>query len=414
MKLIIYGVGKKLSGVIDRLKIDDILCFADKNYKEYENGIYGKIVIGPGDIYLYNYELILVTSDKFFEEISVELVLKHAIPINRIMSAGYFIGDYPRAYIAKTMSQIYNGVLRYSQKKYDFPIAQKYYVSYLEDKLKSLGVEILSNDELNEAYYKDRTITVIKGLPWRMEIPDDILQIYVVSHRDYAELNDSNYHTLWVGNKFSENKFFSKLNNINEYNPLINECTALYSIWKHDKKSDYIGLNHYRRFFRSVINQGLPIQKWEALLIMKQCDVIVAPANIYSVSIKEQLAENLNVEAYNAGVNALYKVFGKKSEKEKQILHQFMEENVMYPYGMFIMRRELVDEYCKWLFPILFEMIDHVTIKEEWDAYSKRIIGFIAERLFTVWLLLTEYRIEELPVILTDDTGPYGLGISKK
>ena len=81
----------------------------------------------------------------------------------------------------------------------------------------------------------------------------------------------------------------------------------------------------------------------------------------------------------------------------------------MYPYQMFIMRRELVDEYCSWLFPILFELIERVKIKDDWDAYSKRIMGFIAERLFTVWLMLTEYRIEELPVIKTDDLGPYGL-----
>ena len=411
MKYIVYGVGQKLSSIIGGLKSDDILCFADKRYREYADGICGKNVISLEDISLYNYDLILVTSNKFIDEISSELVLKYAVPINRIISASYFLGMYPKEYKARTMSQMYGEILRYSQKKYNSSIAQKYYLSHLENELKILGAEILSPDETKEQYYKKINVAVIRGVLWRMEIPDDILQIYVVSHKNYAELSDSNYQTLWVGNKFSENKYFSKLNNLNEYNPLINECTALYSIWKHDKKSDYIGFNHYRRFFESVINQGLPIQKWEVFLIMKQCDVIVAPANIYSVPIKEQLAENLNGEAYNAGVNALYKVFEKKSEKEKQILHQFMEENVMYPYGMFIMRRELVDEYCKWLFPILFEMIGHVTIKEEWDAYSKRIIGFIAERLFTVWLLLTEYRIEELPVILTDDSGPYGLEV---
>ena len=59
-------------------------------------------------------------------------------------------------------------------------------------------------------------------------------------------------------------------------------------------------------------------------------------------------------------------------------------------------------------------MIDRVAIKDDWDMYSKRVIGFWAERMLTVWLLYTGYRIEELPVIVTDDGVPYGLEKEKE
>ena len=53
-------------------------------------------------------------------------------------------------------------------------------------------------------------------------------------------------------------------------------------------------------------------------------------------------------------------------------------------------------------------MIDEVEIDEEWDAYTKRVIGFWAEALFTVWLCITDYTIMELPLHITDNGKPYG------
>ena len=72
------------------------------------------------------------------------------------------------------------------------------------------------------------------------------------------------------------------------------------------------------------------------------------------------------------------------------------------------MSREKLNEYCSWLFPILFVMIRDVQIKEEWDDYSKRVIGFWAERLFTVWLYYSNYTVKTLHILTIGDNTPYG------
>ena len=47
-------------------------------------------------------------------------------------------------------------------------------------------------------------------------------------------------------------------------------------------------------------------------------------------------------------------------------------------------------------------MIDRVDISENWDDYSKRVIGFWAERLLTVWVLLSKVTIKELSILMLE------------
>ena len=59
---------------------------------------------------------------------------------------------------------------------------------------------------------------------------------------------------------------------------------------------------------------------------------------------------------------------------------------------MFISKRELFDEYCKWLFDIIFEFY---TLKSDEiskrDFYQSRAVGFLSERLLNVYV---EWKIE--------------------
>ena len=414
LRLIIYGTGRRLKKYIDRFDIDSIVCFTDRDYEKYADGLYGKRVISPKDICQYDYDFVIVTTDIFFCEISTELVRSYSVPANRILHIDYLIGENKKKLEYEALLRI-----EMMMQKYDhascadvFRDALGHYINVVKQRLNDRGLRYLESYEINGDIFEKGNIVANSGTLWMTENSRSKVTIYVVTHKDYAVLGDPMYQTFGVGDKHDEQIGLNpeyKHDSIEHMNHLINECTALYSIWKHDSDSDYIGLNHYRRFFESAINPGLPVQEWEASIILKNCDVIVPVANVYGNSIMEQLKEYICEDAYYAGVEALYEVFEHRSETERNVLNIFVKENVMYPYQMFIMRRELVDEYCSWLFPILFELIERVKIKDDWDAYSKRIMGFIAERLFTVWLMLTEYRIEELPVIKTDDLGPYGL-----
>lgn len=52
---------------------------------------------------------------------------------------------------------------------------------------------------------------------------------------------------------------------------------------------------------------------------------------------------------------------------------------------MMIMEKELVDQYCSWLFDILFELGKRIDMPEL-SAFQGRYYGRVSEIIFNVWL----------------------------
>ena len=75
-----------------------------------------------------------------------------------------------------------------------------------------------------------------------------------------------------------------------------------------------------------------------------------------------------------------------------------MQGRKIHIYNMFVMSSENASEYCQWLFPILFELEKRIDITQ-YDNYQKRVFGFIAERLFNVWLVHHQLKFCEIPVV---------------
>ena len=95
------------------------------------------------------------------------------------------------------------------------------------------------------------------------------------------------------------------------------------------------------------------------------------------------------------------------SENNKDYLdafNWFSKEKTGYCYNMFIMSREMMDEYCSWLFPILFEL-DKKIDYSRYDSYNTRMIGFVAERLINVWVHKKQLTVKEFPVFSTEEPG---------
>ena len=70
--------------------------------------------------------------------------------------------------------------------------------------------------------------------------------------------------------------------------------------------------------------------------------------------------------------------------------------------NMFIMRKELLDEYCAWLFDILFEVEKRLDISS-YSEYDRRVFGFLGERLLDVWVETNKLQYKEVPVINLED-----------
>ena len=69
---------------------------------------------------------------------------------------------------------------------------------------------------------------------------------------------------------------------------------------------------------------------------------------------------------------------------------------------MFVMKKSYFDEYCTWLFDILFTLEKRIDISS-YDSYEARIFGFLSERLFNVWLERQNLKKVEVPVVFLEN-----------
>ena len=78
-----------------------------------------------------------------------------------------------------------------------------------------------------------------------------------------------------------------------------------------------------------------------------------------------------------------------------------MEQTAGHRFNMFIMRRDLLDHYCTWLFDVLDRAERQINLSE-YDEYNKRVFGFLSERLLDVWVETNHISYTEMPVVFME------------
>ena len=231
------------------------------------------------------------------------------------------------------------------------------------------------------------------------------IRVFIAAHRESGIFCDDMYEVLWLG-PAGKNRWGYPDDraqpSIADLNPLLNECTALYWIWKH-VQCKYTGLVHYRRYFQNSQRMGNEniLGAEQAERILKEYDIITAPLAFYPVSIREQLKMTVVPEAFEAGWQIVEEQIRISQPEYLERFWHVMNGHAMFPCNMFITRKGIFDRYCEWLFSIVTEAARRIDVTA-FPAYSKRIIGFFAERLFTVWLSGQLLRIKEMPVWVTE------------
>lgn len=213
-------------------------------------------------------------------------------------------------------------------------------------------------------------------------------EIYVATHKEYKMPNSSIYIPIHVGKKNSQ-KDFGYIGddigeNISEKNSTYCELTALYWLWK-NSNADVVGLVHYRRLFtdkKDNILNGLEIKT-----ILNKFDMIVAKKRNYYIETVESHYSNAHFK------NDLILLRGTLEEKDQVYFDKLMKERKLHLYNMFICKKDLLNEYCEWLFPIL-EKLEVRIDTTAYDSYQKRVIGFLAERLLNIWLMKKSESID--------------------
>lgn len=147
------------------------------------------------------------------------------------------------------------------------------------------------------------------------------------------------------------------------------ELTALYWIWK-NATEDIVGLVHYRRHFI------LP-ENWQKVMVDNHIDVIL-PIPLY---VDPNLEENYKSRHDGDDLDFLFEFVRQQDETEYWNMKQYFGNGLYSPCNMFIMRKEVLDDLCAWMFPLLDVVVEHGGQKE--DSYLNRYPGFLSERLLS-------------------------------
>lgn len=229
------------------------------------------------------------------------------------------------------------------------------------------------------------------------------LKILVATHKKYWMPNDEIYLPIHVGKENKQDLGYIGDNtgdNISLKNPNYCELTAVYWAWK-NLKADYIGLVHYRRYFTKHNFRNCEKKKQDILTktdfaaILKDADNIIVPdKRKYYI---ETIRSHYNHSHYEKDLNETEKIIKELFPDYYISFEKVMERTWAHMFNMFVMRKDYFDEYCKWLFTILFELEKRIDIST-YTVMEARVFGFISELLLDVWLETKQLNYKEVNV----------------
>ena len=253
------------------------------------------------------------------------------------------------------------------------------------------------------------------------------IKVIIATHKKYRMPKDKLYLPLHVGAEGKTDEEGNPLDlgyqkdntgeNISELNPSFCELTGLYWAWK-NLDADYVGLAHYRRHFmgkgkgKDLFDKVLR-EKEVRFLIKKGYRVILPKKrNYYIESLYSHYVHTYKAEEIDATrdvINDLYPDY-------VQAYDEVVKRKSGYMFNMMILPKELMDDYCEWLFNILFELTERVD-SSGWSDFQKRYAGRISEIIFNVWLekkiaddVIKKEEIAELPCVYMEKVSKFKKG----
>ncbi|MDO6462359.1 DUF4422 domain-containing protein [Granulosicoccaceae sp. 1_MG-2023] len=215
------------------------------------------------------------------------------------------------------------------------------------------------------------------------------------------------------------------------------EATAFYQVWK-NRPSEFVGFCHYRRFLLTdslstrlagqlhepCLPDGTPLENYAS-------GRRVAPGSFfnalqdrpdYVAQLQSQLgdADVLlprsnplppgGFMAQYAGSHPLWPFFNLLSLMSKEdnrlaadAVAFFTRARHAYWNNLMLMRGELFDQYCQFLFHWLFELEQKTSQPQH--PYQKRVFAFLSERLLNFWIHREGLSVAECDWCMTEDIG---------
>lgn len=238
-------------------------------------------------------------------------------------------------------------------------------------------------------------------------------KVIIATHKKYQMPSDQLYLPLHVGaqgkNGTDGNILdlgYAKDNigdNISYLNSSFCELTGLYWAWK-NIKDDYIGLVHYRRHFSMKAQKGFEnVLKYEELMpYLGKIRIFVPNKRKYYI---ETLYSHYKHTHYSNQLDETRKIISERYPTYIANYDKVIKHTYGYMFNMMIMKRELFNDYCTWLFDILFELRKRI-VMSELSTFQGRYYGRISEIIFNVWInkqiesgVVNQNEVMEIPYV---------------
>ncbi len=230
------------------------------------------------------------------------------------------------------------------------------------------------------------------------------IKIVIATHKKYWMPSDPMYLPLHVGAEGKDKIGYTPDNtgdNISAKNANYCELTGLYWAWK-NLDADYIGLAHYRRHFS---NGKIFEEKKKRVISQKELEIYLNKEEIILPKPRNYWIET-NYSQYAHAHHAI------DLDKTREILEErypeyldawdaSMKKTRGHRFNMFIMKKEKFDEYCAWLFDVLFELENRLDISR-YNKNDSRVFGFVSERMMDVWIETKGYKYKDLPYVFME------------
>lgn len=234
------------------------------------------------------------------------------------------------------------------------------------------------------------------------------IKILVVTHKKYQFPKDKIYRPIEVNSNVLPDFGYLKDNtgkNIADKNPNYCELTAMYWAWK-NLNCDVIGINHYRRYLslknpKAIRRSKSTDEKLQLILseaevvdLLNNYDLLAPSTKLITKTVRTKYAQQHHIK----DLDNCRRIIKERCKEYIPAFEKVMKNKEYYICNMCVIGKKQFDDYCKWLFDILFEL-EKITDLSGYSPLQKRIYGFLSERLFNVWIEKNKFKVKRVNMV---------------
>lgn len=234
------------------------------------------------------------------------------------------------------------------------------------------------------------------------------IKIYVACHKESPVPKHPFLFPIQVGAALTQERFPGMIpddtgENISAWNRSYCELTAQYWAWKNDTAA-WQGLFHYRRYldFRRLYPPNTRVRPYwiakkptmqvlhragyepdQFLERLRPYEAVIPLPEEIGMTAKQQYASAPH--HYVRDLHLILELLRRESPQDWRAAEEYLNGTRLLFGNIFLMRRELLEHYCAWLFPLLARYDEQKNV-EGYSPQALRVDGYLAERLLGVFL----------------------------